>query len=117
MKKSIRILSVVLVALMLCLSLTACGKTLSGKYTSDAGIFGETTYEFSGKKVEISYKSLLGTVTTVEGEYEIDDDKITITITDEDADDDDAKKLSGTFAFEEQDDGDIKIGVIEYKKA
>ncbi len=116
MKKSIRIIAVVMVALMLCLTLASCGKTLSGKYTSDKGILGETTYEFSGKKVEISYKSLLGTVTTVEGEYEIDDDKITITLVDEDADEKDAKDLSGTFAFEETENG-IKIGLVEYKKA
>ena len=114
MKKSIRILAVAMVALMLCMALVSCGKTLSGEYSADGGILGETTYSFSGKKVEISYKSILGTVTTIDAEYEIEDDKITITLP-EDEDDEDAKKLGGTFAFEETDDG-IKIGVIEYKK-
>ena len=113
MKRSIRFIAIAMVLLMLCLSLASCGKTLSGKYTSDKGLFGETTYEFSGSKVEISYKSLLGTVTTVNGTYEIDDDKITITLDDGD---DENKDLAGTFAFEETDDG-IKIGIVEYKKA
>ena len=112
MKKSIRFVALAMVALMLCLCLASCGKTLSGKYKADAGILGETTYSFSGSKVEISYKSLLGTITTVEGEYTIDDDQITITIGE---DEEDADKLGGTFAFEETEEG-IKIGVIEYKK-
>ena len=113
MKKSIRIIALAMVVVMACLAFAACGKKLSGKYTSDAGILGETTYTFKGSKVEISYKSLLGTVTTVEGEYEIDGDEITITLAD---DEDGSDKLGGTFAFEETDNG-IKIGVIEYKKA
>ncbi len=114
MKKSIRILAVVMAVLTLCLVLAGCGKTLSGEYSADGGIFGETTYSFKGKKVEISYKSILGTVNTVEGEYKIEDDKITFTFAD-DEENEDAKEFSGSFAFEETDDG-IKIGVIEYKK-
>ena len=113
MKRSIRFVAIAMALLMLCVALTACGKKLSGEYTSDKGILGETTYKFSGSKVEISYKSILGTVHTVNGTYEINDDEITITLDDGDEDSED---LGGTFAFEETDDG-IKIGMIEYKKA
>lgn len=117
MKKSVRLIAVVMVALMLCLSLTSCfGKTLSGKYESDAGLLGKTTYEFSGKTVKISYTSILGTVHSVEGEYAIDDDEITFTFSDvEDDEKEDAKKLEGTFTFEEKEDS-IVIGKVEYTK-
>jgi uncharacterized lipoprotein YehR (DUF1307 family) len=114
MKKSMKILAALMVVVMLALTLAACGKTLSGDYSADGGILGETTYSFKGKKVEISYKSILGTVTTIDAEYEIEDDKITITLP-EDEKDEDAKKLGGTFAFEETDDG-IKIDGLEFIK-
>ena len=115
MKRSIRILAVALVAVMLCMTLASCGNKLSGEYVGDMGIFGKVTYTFKGNKVEISYKSLLGTVTSIDGTYSIDDDEITISL-DDGADEDDVEAFSGTFAFEKTDDG-IKIGMFEYKKA
>lgn len=116
MKRSIRIIAVALVAVMLCLTLVACGKKLSGTYEAEIGgdILGYTaTYEFSGSKVTATKTaSVLGAKesTTFEGTYEIKDDEITL---DFDKDDDDIK--GGTFAFEETEDG-IKIGLVEYKK-
>ena len=109
MKKSIRIIAIAMVAVMLCLALASCGKTLSGKYENDTL---NVTYEFKGSKVTVSYEGhLTGKITSVEGKYAIDDDKITFTFDDED----DADNYAGEFAFEETDDG-IKIGKIEYKK-
>ena len=110
MKKSIRIIAVALVAVMLCLSLVACGKKLSGTYSAE--ILGSgAEYEFKGSKVTITVKALGAEIGSAEGKYSIKDDKITFEF---DSDDDDVKEYSGTFDFEETDDG-IKIGIVEYK--
>ena len=120
MKRSVKVLALVMVALMLCLALTACGKKLSGEYVLDATIAGSgavTTYAFSGSKVTITVETkLLGSITDtfeVEGKYSIEDDKITFEFEDED---DGAKKYNGSFDFAETETG-IKIGLLEYKKA
>ncbi len=116
MKKSIKILAIAMVAVMLCLTLAACGKTISGTYEAEIGgdALGYTaTYEFSGSKVKATKtSSILGVKnsTEFEGKYEIKDDEITFTF---ETSDDDIK--SGTFAFAETEDG-IKIGLVEYKK-
>ncbi len=112
MKKSVRILAVVMAVLMVTLVLASCGKTISGTYSAEALGTGNTL-EFSGKKVTITYK-LLGTQVgePVEGTYEIKDDKITITV---ETDSKDIGALNGTFDFEEGDDY-IKIGIIKYTK-
>ncbi len=126
MKKSVKILALALVAVMLCLSLTACGKKLSGTYEpivgKEGGLLDQiagavadatnsgVTYTFSGSKVTIE-TTVLGNVETFEGEYSIKDEKITFTFEDEDA-----KDYSDTFTFEELDDGNIKIAGVEYKK-
>ena len=122
MKKTIRIMAVVMAVLMVTLVLASCGKTLSGTYEAeiDAVVIKYTaTYTFKGNNVDITKKTttILGTVDTVEltGKYEIaknDDGTMEITIT-LDSEDDDIK--SGTFAFEEGDDY-IKIGVVQYTK-
>lgn len=113
MKKSIRIMAVVMALLMVTLVFASCGKTLSGKYSAEALGTG-CTLEFSGKNVTITYK-LLGTQVgdAVEGTYSIDDDKITIEI---ETDSKEIGALNGTFDFVENEDS-IKIGIIEYKKA
>lgn len=57
MKKTIKLVAVVMVIAMLALSLVACAKTLNGKYTSevDWGIVkGEVTYEFKGNDVTMT---------------------------------------------------------------
>ena len=110
MKKSIRIIAVALVAVMLCLSLVACGKKISGTYSAE--ILGSgAEYEFKGSQVTITVKALGAEIGSAEGKYSIKDDKITLEF---DSDDDDVKEYSGTFDFKETDDG-IKIGIVEYK--
>ena len=121
MKKSIRILAVVLALTAILCVLASCGKTISGTYEAevDALIMKYTaTYEFSGSKVNITKKTtLLGSVSTAEfeGTYEItenDDGTMEITFDIENGDD---QIKSGTFAFEEGKDY-IKIGLIQYNK-
>ena len=125
MKKSVRIFSLVLAVVMLCLSLVSCdlfGKKLSGTYQAEIGLGGlagyTATYEFKGSKVEITKKAtLLGATETsvLNGTYEIteaEDGTMEITIT-LDSEDEDVK--SGTFTFEEGEDY-IKIGIVEYTK-
>ena len=119
-----RIISAVLVCVLLvgCMfALASCGKTLSGKYSADAFGVAGTSYEFSGKKVDIKF-TVLGFEKTVSGEYEIaenDDGELEITFTFA-SDEEDADDFKGTHSFSEgEEDGVkyIKIGGIKYKKA
>ncbi len=126
MKKTIRLVAVLMIVAMLAVSLTSCSKMLSGKYVSetDAGFIGESTevYEFSGNKVTYtSTTDMLGkeSTTTKTGTYEIMEDN------------DDPEKLVIAFEFEGEDrytrsfsegenvDGEkiITIGGVDYKKA
>ena len=120
MKKTIRILAIVMTVVMLCVTLASCGKKLSGDYTAD--IFGTgTTLSFKGSKVTVIMKAFNVEVASVEGTYKIEDDKITFDFVDEDkVDDEDAKAIladfKGTLNFEEGDDF-IKIAGVKYKKA
>ena len=112
MKKSVRILAVVMAVLMVTLVLASCGKTLKGVYSAEIAGTGNTL-EFSGKKVTITYKFLGKQVgDAVEGTYKIEDNKITITV---ESDNQDIGSLNGTFDFEEG-EGYIKIGIIKYTK-
>ena len=120
MKKSIRLIAVALVAVMLCMAMASCGKTLSGTYEHDATAMGSgvvTTYEFSGKKVNLKVETkLLGSVTgtvELEGKYTIEDDKITFEF--ETEKEDEAKEYNQTFDFKEGEDS-ITIGLFTYKK-
>ncbi len=122
MKKSVRILAVVMALLMVTLVLASCGKTISGTYEAEIDIVVmkyTATYDFSGNKVNITKKTttLLGTVDTVEfsGTYKIaknDDGTMEITFDLEKGDD---QIKSGTFTFEEGEDY-IKIGMVKYNK-
>lgn len=114
MKKTVRLVAIAMVAVVLCLALASCGKTLSGKYSFGSETLGTgTTYSFSGKKVTITGKLAGAELYSVEAEYKIADGKITITLPN-DADED-AKDIGGTFDFAETENG-IKIGIVEYKK-
>ena len=116
MKKTTKIIALALVAVFVCLTFAACGKTISGEYAAEINIgvaSTKTTYKFSGSKVTIT--NVTGAVgfektTTFEGKYEIKDDQITFTF-----EDDDASSYNQTVSFEKTDDG-IKIGGVEYKK-
>ena len=119
MKKTVRLVALAMVAVVLCLALAACGKTLSGKYSAEALGTG-ATYEFKGSKVTVTYKALGTEVYSVECKYQIKDDKITFEIADEDEISNElAKKvvaeLEKPAAFEEGDNY-IKIGDVKYTK-
>ncbi|MBR3878688.1 MAG: hypothetical protein IKJ24_01065 [Clostridia bacterium] len=118
MKKSIiKVMAFTLLAVVVCMALVSCGKTLSGEYGAEMNLgIGqiEVIYSFKGSKVEATVKStnILGQVEskTVEGKYEINENEITFTW------DDEAEGVEGgTFTFEETENG-IKIGLVEYKK-
>ena len=111
MKKTVRILALVMaLATILCV-FASCGKTLKGEYSAEIAGTG-VTYEFKGSKVTVTTKVLGTKAFEAEGTYKIKDDKITFTFEDED---EDVKKYDGTFDFEEKEDS-IKIGIVEYKK-
>ena len=122
MKKSIRVLALVLALTAVLFVFAACGKTLSGEYSAEIDIVVlkyTATYEFKGSKVTATKVTnpLIGDskTTTLEGTYEIaekDDGTMEITIT-LDSEDDDIK--SGTFTFEEGENY-IKIGLVKYDK-
>ena len=111
MKKTVRLIALAMVAVMLCLALAACGKTISGKYSAEALGTG-ATYDFKGSKVTVTYKALGTEVYSVECKYEIKDDKITFTF---ESEDDDVKAYNGTFDFEEGENY-IKVGLTKYEK-
>ncbi|MBO5415564.1 MAG: hypothetical protein J6A83_02905 [Clostridia bacterium] len=121
MKKSVKVLALVMVALMLCMSFASCAKKLSGEYVNDATIAGSgivTTYEFSGNKVTLTVETkALGVVVeegtaSREGTYSIGEDKITFEF---EGDDTVAKEYSKTLDFEEGEDY-IKIGIVKFDK-
>jgi uncharacterized lipoprotein YehR (DUF1307 family) len=118
-----RILSIVLAVAVLatmCLSLAACGKKLSGKYSAD--VFGTgTTMTFDGKNVKIGFTvTLLGEVASVDATYKIKGDTITFDFADEDeVTNSNAKQviesLEEAVSFEEGKDY-IKINGVKYEK-
>ena len=117
-----KIVSVMLVCVLLVgtlLSLTSCGKTLTGTYKSELnmGIAAtSTTYEFGiFGKVTCTINSF-GSESVLEGEYEFNDagDKITLTF-----ENDEGVKESNTYDFSSgEEDGVkyIKIGIVKYTK-
>lgn len=77
MKRTIKLVAVVMVVAMLALALVSCAKTLSGKYTAEVNWYVGTTtvtYEFKGndvKKTTVSGIGSLSNTDVVEGTYEI----------------------------------------------
>ena len=122
MKKSIRIMAVVMALLMVTLVFASCGKTIKGTYEAEVDVVilkYTATYEFSGKNVTVTkvVNPLLGEskTYTIEGTYEIiENDDDTMDIKFEFKTDDDHIK-SGTFDFEQGEDY-IKIGIVKYNK-
>ncbi len=127
MKKTIRLVAVLMIVAMLAVSLTSCSKMLSGKYVSESGIGdlvgARTVYEFKGNKVTMTITTsniITGESTESKtGTYEIMEDN------------DDPDKLVIAFEFEGEDrytrsfsegenvDGEkiITIGGVDYKKS
>ena len=116
MKKTVRIIALALLAVMLCVCLASCGKTLSGEYYwGDKSVSKSyTTYTFSGNKVTVEAYVLGNKVgnDSFEGKYEIKDDEIIITY-----EDNSGEEKTLTQTLEQLEDGSIKIGVVTYKKA
>ena len=122
MKKSIRVLVVLMALLMVTVVFASCAKTIKGTYSAevDIAILKYTaTYEFSGKNVTVTkvVNPLLGEskTYTIEGTYEIiENDDDTMDIKFEFKTEDEHIK-SGTFDFEQGEDY-IKIGIVKYNK-
>lgn len=116
MKKTIRIVAIAMVAVMLCLCLASCGKTLSGEYyVGDKNLTKSyTTYTFSGSKVTVEVYALGQKVgnDSFEGTYSINDGEITFTYKNAAG-----EEKSSTQTFEELDNGNIKIGMVVFTKA
>ena len=69
-KTALKVVSISLVALMMCVMLVSCFNKPSGTYEKD-GI----SLTFSGEKVELSYGEDGGKKTTVEGTFEMGEDE------------------------------------------
>ena len=104
---------IIALALVLCLTLcffASCGSTLSGTYKT-AEVFGSyTSLKFSGSKVTIKAYVAGAEVTSAEADYAIKDGTITVTVTNGES------AISGDLAFEKNDDGSIKIGLLTFTK-
>lgn len=108
-KTIIRISAFTLVLTFLAIALVSCGG-LSGKYESS--IIGTgAAFTFKGSKVTLDIM-VLGSISSIEGKYKIDGDKITLAY---EGDDKEADRYEGTFTFERGDDY-IKIGGVKYTK-
>ena len=117
-----RIISTILVCVLLLgcvMTLTSCGKMLSGTYSAKTELMGqsvETSYTFKGNKVTAEVKAtILGNVETEtqEGKYSIEDGEITFTF------EEDGKEETQTYTFEQGEvDGVkyIKIAGVKYTK-
>ena len=131
MKKSVKILALVLGLVMVLGMLVACGKKLSGTYELDATVEvlgvksgAVTTFEFSGSKVTQTVNTYVAGVVTstdvLKGTYEIneDTDSFEITITYTERNDEKLEEAQSTTAAfsEDGETGDIKIGILTYKK-
>ena len=126
MKKTIRIIAVLVIVAMACAMLASCSKMLFGTYSGEANLAGaagvKASYKFAGSSVTLTItKSLLGSSSTSEykGTYSIDkteDGAEQITLTFEG----DGSSYSGTSSFAEGKNADgksfIKIGGIEFTK-
>jgi len=118
MKKSVRILALVMALLMVTFVFASCGKTLKGKYSADFLGTG-TTLEFEGKNVRLAITvTLIGEVAAIEGTYSIKDDKISFDFVDDDEiENEKAKEVLAKFSepvsFEEG-DGYIKVAGVKY---
>lgn len=112
MKKTLRIVALAMVAIMLCVTLASCAKTLSGEYRSAEALGSYTSYTFKGNKVTFNSYVLGNKVEAAcyEGTYKIDGSEIIITTGEGD------DKKTETLTFEEFEDGSIKIGMVTYNK-
>ncbi len=115
MKTITRILALTLMTAVLLLVLASCSGSAPLDGTYKAEVFGTgTEYVFNGKTVTLHVTVAGMVAATLEGTYEIAENKITLTFG---GDEDTAKQYSGMFDFSMDEEGDtIKIGIVEYSK-
>ena len=87
MKKTVKILALLMVAAMLCCLLASCGTTLKGTYKSDSFLgIADVTYTFDGDTVSVKGGADFGFISTeteaATGTYKIEDNKIIFTFGD-----------------------------------
>lgn len=125
MKKSLKLVSLILAITIICVLFASCSTMLSGVYSSEAGLGslagGKVSYNFKGTKVTVTVTTtLLGSTnsTSYDGGYEIttaDDGTQAIVFTFED---EDASTYTGTKSFtQDKDAGTVTIGGVVYTKA
>ena len=120
MKNTLRVVSIVMVVVMLCVSLASCAKTVSGKYKADYYGSGIAMI-FDGSNVEIEITAVDMVLASIDASYTIEEEKISFNF-------DDAEKITNVFAkafidelqapvsFAEG-DGYIEIDGIKYVEA
>ena len=127
MKTAVKITAVALVAIMLVCAFASCAKTLSGSYSSEAGLGSlaglKVTYKFEGSKVTVvTTSTLIGNTESKSytGKYELataEDGTESIKIT---MDSEDGNSFAGTKTFKQgtTDDGKeyVEIGGARYTK-
>ena len=130
MKKTMKILTLVMALVLVCCVFASCANTLSGTYSAEAGgalASGKISLTFSGKNVTITtVAGIVGFTSTseVEGTYEIAeaaDGSQTITITVEGDAEGEAKSVLGTQSFSKGKDANgndtITVGILTLTKA
>ncbi len=122
MKKSfVKFFALMLVALTLCIVVSSCAQTVSGKY--EGLVMGTgITLEFSGKDVTITPNLVGYSGEPIKGSYSIKDGKINIKLSEDGSEikldnliKKAVEKVIGEQTFEQTDDG-IKIGNMSYNK-
>lgn len=118
MKKTARILVVIMMIAILTMSLASCAKTLKGSYSNTT--FGNTTYTFDGNNYTKTWTvSVLGTDVskTEKGTYEIteEEDQLYITFTVTEGETSESTKVT---LSEGEEDGVkyIKISDVKFTK-
>lgn len=112
MKKTIKLVAIVMVVAMLALSLVSCAKTLNGTYEGENMIGQKVSYTFDKDTfVKKTTTNVFGAevTTTEEGTYEIKEDpenadKLVIVLTTVSDD----TTVSNTYSFVEGKEGDVK---------
>ena len=120
MKKTVKIVALMLVLVMALACLASCGKTIKGEY--EASVLGTgVNLKFDGKDVAITVKVLGFSADPIKATYEIEDDKITFMIPEDAEISDEAKDVledleeAAALEIGEDDDGKyIKIGSTKY---
>ena len=125
MKKTIRLLAVIMIVATLSVLLISCGKTLSGTYSREGSFLLDTkeSYTFKGSsytKTSVTSVGSTDMTTTEEGKYEIKEDPenadqlvIVFTTTKDDT------TVTNTYSFSEGEENDvkyIKINGVKYEK-